>query len=498
MTITFIGYFHLVAGGAIALRGSLRQAFLFLFVSALFSGSAALILPSGGSSVPPIYFALLFVYLRIIAPRGGFMGSVPDAIRANRWLALFALYGVAMAYLGPRLFAGAIDVYPMRMVARDSLFDTLPLEPTSQNVTASIYMIGTLFLAVGAWIASRRDDAPATLVKAALWVSWGHIGFGLIALAARGTPFDAMLDLFRNSTYVQLDDTVGGIVRIRGIFPEASEFAGFGFAYFVVSAELWYRSIHTRATGAAALAMATILFFSTSSTAYAALAIYLAFFFVRPLLLPGLASSRKIATVLAILGAFGVLFAVVMAAVPEVADSMLKMLELMTVGKSSSDSGAQRLFWALQGRDAFLVSYGLGIGPGSFRSSSMIMAVIGSLGVIGIVTFLLYLAAVFQPWRMSSWCRAEDYRTSVGGAFASAAVLSLVPAALSSANPHPTPTFAILAGAALALRPGRLGRKRADEAPAYPFALREFAGRRTKGLGAAAGRASMPSRAGRS
>jgi hypothetical protein len=459
MAITFIGYFHLVVGSLIALRGSLRQAFLFLFVSGLFSGSAALVLSNGGSSVPPIYFALLFVYLRIAAPRGGFMGSVPDSIRANRWLALFALYGVAMAYIGPRLFAGAIDVYPMRMVARDSLFDTLPLEPTPQNVTASIYMIGTLLLGVAAWIASRREDAPHTLVTAILWVSWGHIGFGLLALLARGTPFDAVLDLLRNSTYIQLDDTVGGIVRMRGIFPEASDFAGFGFAYFVASAELWYRSIRSRETGAAALAMAMVLFFSTSSTAYAGLAIYLAFFFVRALLLPRLANSRKVRAVLAAVGGFGVLFAAVIAVAPNLAESILKMLELMTVAKSSSDSGAQRLFWAMQGRDAFLVSHGLGVGPGSFRSSSMVMAVVGSLGVVGIATFLTYLLAVFQPWRRSSWGDAADYRTSVGGALASAALLSLIPAALSSANPHPAPTFAILAGAALALRPSRLGRR---------------------------------------
>lgn len=478
MTVTFIGYFHLVVGGWIALRGSLRQAFLFLFLSGLFSGSAALILAGGGSSVPPIYFALLFVYLRILAPRGGFTGALPDSFRANRWLALFALYGVAMAYIGPRLFADAIDVYPMRMVERDTLFDTLPLEPTPQNVTAAIYMLGTLLLAMAAWIASRREDGPRTLITATLWVSWAHIVFGVLSVLVRGTPLDSVLDLLRNSTYTQLDDTVGGIIRIRGIFPETSGFAGFGFGFFVANAELWYRSIRSRSTGAAAIAMAVILFFSTSSTAYAGLAIYALFCLFRALLVPGLADGSKTRTLLAALGGFAVCFALLIAIAPDLAGSIFNVVQLMTVDKSASESGVQRLFWAMQGKDAFFASYGLGIGPGSFRSSSLIMAIIGSMGVIGSLSFLAYLGAVLQPWRKSTWGAGDDYRTSVGGAFASAALLSLIPAALNSANPHPETTFAIFAGAALALRPSLFRRNAArDTRDPDRSALQEASGR---------------------
>ena len=456
MTITFIGVFIFVLGSIIALRGSLRQAFLFLFITALFSGSAAVILPGGGSSIPPDFFALAFIYLRILAPSGGFVGAVPDAIRDHRWLALFVLYGVAMAFIGPRLFAGDISVYPMRMMTRDSLFDTLPLEPTQQNITGAVYLIGTLLIAMAAWIASRRSDGPQTLVTAVVAVAWGHIAFGLIGIVARGTPLDTVLDLFRNSTYLQLDDAIGGLIRVRGIFPEASQYAGFGFAYFVANAELWYRSIRSRATGAAALAMGAILFFSTSSTAYIALGLYVVFFIARVALFPNIAEGSKVKSLFVVLGAFGVVVASVMATVPDIVESIFDMVLSMTVEKPSSDSGAQRLFWAMQGRDAFLVSYGLGIGPGSFRSSSMIMAIVGSMGLAGIIFFLFHLLAVFQPWRKSTWGPADDYRTAVGGAFASAALLCLIPPAINSANAHPTNPFAVFAGAALALRSSQL------------------------------------------
>ena len=463
MIVTSIGYFYLLVGAAIALRGSLRQAFLFLFVSGLFSGSAALILLGGGSSVPPLYFALPFVYFRILAPRGGFLHEIPDAFRANRWLVLFALYSLSMAYVGPRLFAGAIDVYQMRMVDPESRFDTLPLGPTSQNLTAGIYMIGTLFIAIAVWIASRRENSARTLVTAIIGVTWAHIAFGLLGLAARGTQLDALLDVFRNSAYDQLNADVVGMVRIRGISPEASEYAGIGFGYLVANAELWYRSVRSGATGTAALAMAVVLFFSTSSTAYAGLAIYAAFFIARALIVPGLASGTKVRTLLATIGGFCFLSAILAAVAPDLAASIFKIIKLMTVEKSSSGSGEQRLFWALQGWDAFRVSYGLGIGPGSFRSSSLFLAILGSVGVIGIISFILYLNAVFQPWRRSSWGPGGDLRPAVGGAFASAAMLSLIPAALSSATAYPGPNFVIFAGAALALRPRLTRSKEAQE-----------------------------------
>lgn len=474
MTITFLGYACIIIGGMIVIAGSMRHALAFLVLSGLFSGSAALILPNGGSSVPPIYFALSFVYLRILVPHGGFRGALPDAFRANRWLAVFALYGAAMAYFGPRLFAGAIDVYPMRLVARESLFETHALAPSSQNMTAGIYMLGTLFVATAAWIGTRRQDGMRTLVTALLWATWIHAVLGVTALAARDTPLDAVFEFFRNSTYTQFNDQVGDFVRIRGVFAEASSYAGFGFGLMVANAELWHRSIRSRATGRAALLMAAVLFFSTSSTGYLGLASYFAFFFARALLLPGAVRGRKIRSVIAVMGGFVFLFAVSVAVIPNLAEAILDMIARMTVEKSSSESGAQRLFWAMQGWDAFTASHGLGIGPGSFRSSSGLTAILGAMGVIGIVSFLAYIFVVFQPWRKSSWGVAANDRLAVGSAFATAATLSLIPGTLSSANAHPGTNFAIFAGAALALRPFWMGHKRPPYEAARPAFRTEF------------------------
>ncbi|WP_338468422.1 glycoside hydrolase [Novosphingobium sp. ZN18A2] len=471
MELTFVGLFQIVVGGLIVLAGRPGSALAFLIASSLFDGSAAIVLPAlGGSSIPPVQFALLFVYLRILVPRGGLYGHFPAALRANAWLVLFCLYGLAMAFIGPRLFAGSIDVFPMRPNPNGGLFDVVPLHPTSQNLTGGTYMVGAMLLAVGAYVLARSEKATDALVSASVWSGWFLIVTGLLDVVSRGTPLEGVLNMFRNGDYAQFSVDVQGFVRIRGLMPEASTYASCCFAFFVVNSELWYRAIRPRATGWLAIALSLVLLLSTSSTAYVALGAYFAFLVVRALALPRLVPDGRIRRIMGF--AFILLFlaAVMLAVVPSLPDAVFSMIVSMTVDKSSSLSGQQRLFWALQGIDALVKSHGLGIGPGSFRSSSIFFAILGSMGVIGIVSFTLYLLAVFQPMRRSSWGQASwekgtDIAQTAGGAFASAAILGLIPAAVGSPVASPAATFTIFAGAALALRPALSRSRRAlDEA----------------------------------
>lgn len=466
MELTFIGVIQLVIGLAIVLWGRLRTAFIYLIVSGIFSGSAAVLLPAlGGSSVPPVYFALGFVVLRIVVPRGGYLGLVPDAISANKWFFLFTFYGAAAAYIGPRLFAGTIRVFPMFAEDTRSLFDTVPLMPTSQNITAMVYMTGSLLVALAGYILCRREHGKDTLIQASIFVGWAHIALGLIAVAVRGTPADEVLELFRNSSYAFIDAEAGGFVRIRGIFPEASVYASFGFSFFVLYAELWYRSIRPAATGWLAFVMALILFFSTSSTAYLGLMVYFIFFMMRTLALPYVADQMKMVRVLMAMAGMGLGTAIVLAVNPGLPALVWDMILSMTVEKGSSSSGEQRLFWAMQGFRLLAESWGLGVGPGSFRSSSLITAIFGSVGVIGTVAFFAYLLKVVDPLRRSTWGPWNDPDMAIGGAFAIAAFLGLVPAAISSPTSYPDWIFALLAGGALALRTQPRRRESFDEEP---------------------------------
>lgn len=453
MELTYIGAIQLVIGIALLLGGSLRAIVFFLLLSGLFAGSAAIWLPAlGGSSIPPTHFALIFVILRVLAPKGGFMGLVPEAIAANRWLVLFIVYGVVIAVVGPRMFAGDMNVSPMRMNKSFDLFDTVSLVPSAQNFTAAFYLVGTMLMAIVAYIVCRSRGGANMLVSAAITVGWLHLAIGMISLLARGTPLDGYLDLLRNGNYAQLDQAFRGFVRIRGIFPEASAYANFGFVYFVLNAELWYRSIRPLPTGLVAFGLALILFFSTSSTAYIGLAAYAVFFLLRALVLPKEIIWPQMYRLALAMLAISVITSSVFLLFPELIQTIGAIVTDMTIGKSDSASAQQRLFWATQGWDAFKISYGIGIGPGSFRSSSMVMAIIGTTGIIGSISFAAYIVGMYQPWRRSTFVRVADPEQSLGGTFATAALLAVVPLAVSSSQADPGINFAMLSGAALALR----------------------------------------------
>ncbi|MCJ2179790.1 glycoside hydrolase [Novosphingobium album (ex Hu et al. 2023)] len=463
MALTFIGWLELAIGIILLIAGSLRSTFAFMLLTGLLGGSAAILLPSlGGSSIPPLELAILFVYVRMLSPERGNFTLLYDALWANSALLLFTAYGIAIAFLGPHLFAGQINVTPMRVGEATGLFDTDPLMPSSQNITSAFYMFGSLLVAIAAHTVCRRNsEGLNTMISAGIAIGWWHIALGIIDLITRDTSAATYLDLMRNGNYAQLDQSSQGFVRIRGLFTETSAFAEFGFGYFVLSAELWYRSIRPRATGILALCLAAILFFSTSSTAYVSLFAYVTFVVARMLLLPQMVEGSRVRQIAFSILAGGVMVAVLMLSVPELPSAIGDLVLDATVNKSTTSSGQQRLFWALQGWDAFKVSYGLGIGPGSFRSSSMITAILGSMGVIGVVTFTTYLILVFAPWRVSTFARAAEPQDSVGGAFAVAALLCLAPAAVASPKPDPGTNFGFFAGVALASR----SRKTRSHAP---------------------------------
>lgn len=453
MELTFIGLIQIAIGILIVLFGSVRSAIFYLVISALFEGSAAMNLPAlGGSSIPPVEFALLFVVLRIFAPKGGYLGYLPAAINENRWIVVFALYGMVSAYVAPRLFAGTFEVFPVRPLPGMGPFDTIPLQPTAQNLTAGFYLFGTLVIALASYVFCRIRSGAEALCAAILVAGAIHIATGLLDLATRDTGLASILEVFRNGGYTTLDLSVSGFIRIRGVLPETSTYAGIGFALFVASTELWYRSIRTRSSAAVALGLAVMLVISTASTAYVALAAYGCFFLFRAMIFPNAAPPGKVMHASIVAMAIVFALAVLMVLMPRLPFAIYEMILEMTVAKPASDSGQQRYFWAMQGWHAFLASWGIGIGPGSFRSSSMVTAILGSMGVVGIVSIALYVKTVFRASARSTWGMGTDLHSSIGGALGTAALISLVPAAIASPHVVPSAFFAIFAGASLGLR----------------------------------------------
>lgn len=473
MTPTWIGMLMLLIGALLLIRGSVLAMLVFVMASLLFGGSSAIDLPAlGGSSIQPAYVALGFLMLRIALSGGGVSNLFVRSLSQNWALMVFSLYGIATALVLPRIFRGAMEVTAMRFTYNRDPFAAQPLQPSSQNVTAAVYLFGTLLGAVGASIVARSPRASYRLAGAFAWLTFAHVALGMIALVLTQTHHPEIIALFRNASYAQLDQSYAGFIRITGFFPEASAYALVAFPLLILCLESWMRGVRPRLMGAAAIAMGLTLAMSTSSSAYLSLAAYMLILVVRFMLFPSAIPARRI-LILVISVFITILVGLTVAvALPQLLDAFADMLSRMTVKKANSYSGLQRQFWARQGIEAFQKSYGLGIGAGSFRSSSLGTAIAGSMGVVGLASFAIYNWTVLKPLRASTFnAKALNMDQAFGASCGWAAVAGLIPAMAATPVPDPGLLFAILAGLAVTWRADAVPALRQTQQPARPQSI---------------------------
>ena len=465
MIPTPIGLIVILAGLWLLFRPAVEM-LVFVLVCTLFAGASALDMPIlGHSSMPPATLALIFLGLRCFKQDVRESPGVLLGLRLNAWLIVFCVYGAMTAFVLPKIFAGRLYVIPMQKSS-----GYVPLGPSSQNITQAVYLMGTAFAAVAAATVMQRQRSEDVIAKALLVITGIQVATGLLDLVASSLHLSGLFDLVRNGAYAQVDQEAGDFHRLSGLAPEASTYASLGTVLMVFCVELWLRGYARRKAAAAGAAMLILLLACTSSTAYIAVAVYALILVVRGIFFPGAISLRQglqlsVATGLLLVSALSVAVLI-----PHVGASILSLLADMTVNKGQSSSGVERSMWARQGWNAFIQTKGLGIGLGSFRSSSIFTAILGSAGPACLLVFIGYCLLVFKPLRGASYGRTATISEAVGVAAGWAALMQLVPAAVSSAGADPGLLFGLLCGVSLSLR--SKGRPRQPRAGVEPFIAR--------------------------
>ncbi len=451
MTITIFGVLVALIGGYLMLRASTLAMMLFVMFTTLMAGSAAFQLATGSSVLPSIE-AVLLLAIRCVMPSHRPPGSIRTALGENLPLVFFTLYGVIGALILPFMFSGAIDVAPLRPVPTPDPFATVPLTFTSQNLTSAGYLFTTMLGAVCAFLAVQSDGAAKRVARTVAIIGLVHATLGFLSVLAAGTSFAGVFDFFRNALYNQVKQELGGFARMNGIMAEPSSFAGYGVIYLAFNMELWLRDVDRRVTGAAAFLLLIALIVSTSTTAYVGIAGYAVLLALRQLFFPStIAVSKLLVFVGGGLAGLGVLLLVALTQ-PQVFRFIEAVYQSMIVNKSESESALVRIMWARQGIESFWISGGLGVGVGSFRSSSLGTAILGSMGIVGVVTYSLHVLNVLKPLRRSTYVRTGDARMDVGAAAGWAVIAMSIPAFVAAPSPDPGLNWGLLGGIALGLR----------------------------------------------
>ena len=318
------------------------------------------------------------------------------ALRAAVPLMALLAYALLSAWLLPEMFAGRIMVWPQKP---DALAPGMvPLQHTSGNITQTLYLtLNVVFTVAVAMFLTRAAIPYRSIISAYMLGGYIVVGLAVWQFASRtaGVPFPDDL-LQSNPGWAIVEQGIGTVPRIQGPFSEPAALATYMSGVVVCSLWLSVRGYRImRPNLLLALAISTTLL-STSTTGILSLAIGL------PLVL-GIASIGGDPAALGRIGkTSGLLLLGGIVAVgpifilkPSLLDAVSTVVEA-TMEKGQSDSYNDRTAADLGALDTVGQTYGLGVGFGSYRSSSLIPGLLANTGIVGVTLVLWVIVRVVR------------------------------------------------------------------------------------------------------
>jgi len=428
-----------------------------LAVMAVLGAAAAMLI--GAANIQPGHMMLVFLAFGVLSRRREAAAAI-RALHPNEpgfWFTCLVAYGVASAFLMPRVFAGITEIIPLGTTAFDDTGSTVPLAPVSSNVTQSLYLSTTLLCLITLTAVAATRGGFSAVFNALLACCVANTVFAVLDIATYATGTQEVLGFIRNARYtLHTDSEIAGMKRIVGSYTEASVFARSTLGVLGVTGTLWLCGVRPGLTGTLAGLSLVLIVLSTSSTGLAGAPVML-------LLLYGYAFSRLVqgrAGPQVTMFAFGapvIGLAVVLLLLLD-ADATAKIygyVDLVVLNKASSDSGIERSSWNVISFQNFLDSWGLGVGLGTARASSFAVALLASVGIPGALFYAVFVFECFLRPRGQPGSLEADVAAAVRNGYAGLLIGDLLIGPIIDQGFF----FCMLAGLAAAIRP------RASNAP---------------------------------
>jgi hypothetical protein len=340
--------------------------------------------------VQPFYLVEVFIALRLVMLGLGLRKLLPrpeNPVRAIVILVfLFWLWSFPSAFIMPHLFAGTLVSVPRN--GGDAEF--APLVWNLSNLAQAGYVTLNVATVLYALHVVRTHGQTEQLMRALYWAAFVVVFVGFAQFLAFQAGWDFPYETFNsNPGYAMgFEEDIGSIHRFNSTFLEPS-YAG-SYLSAISCGLLASLLSGRRGIGLflALLGAVGVLFLTTSTTGFAALAVgvfalVISFNPLRRHKETGKSSALGWTVFLVIFGLVGlvVLFN------PDFSDAVL----VGTFAKWETTSFWTRLANDVQAIRVFLDTKGLGVGLGSSRSSGLIFTMLSSVGIVGTALF----AAVF-------------------------------------------------------------------------------------------------------
>lgn len=378
---------------AIAAIMPLRWSLTLLFVALPF-GSLTVV-PGSTTILPYVAIAPLVVAKALLASPN--TTTLWDGLlnwRRLGFLTAFILVALIVTYSAPFLFRGAPTM------GLNSLRQ-MPLGFGSGNITQPLYLMMSFLICLACYLLMLTPKGRADLAVAILSGASMAVLSGIIDMATAGT---AMLAPLRTASYAIIETAeVVNTRRVIGFDTEASAYGALVLSFAAIlifmSPASWLgkRAVAYQAVLSVCLVGMTVL--STSSSAYLGLAALVILLLLRVLLrlvAPRSGTDQR-TSVIAVLGiTFALLIGgLYLIAKPAIIARAAAVIDNTVVQKGSSDSANERGTWNSVSLEGLAATGGYGVGVGSTRSSSWIVAVLSSTGILGMLIMLVFLARGF-------------------------------------------------------------------------------------------------------
>lgn len=365
-----------------------------LLVAGIFPAASALTLGSvclQPSLVPGLAFISYVVLQKLLGARYPGQDSASRLCGPMMLATAWALVG---SIVMPRLFRNQVHVWPQK---QDLVGGQVLLTPTFGNISQDTYLLlNVLLMVLAAQYLTRWQVKLSRLYYAYLAAGWLVVVLCVWQFGSRvgGLPFPKTF-FYSNTGWAVLDNQMAGPVpRINATFSEpsacASYLAGILFSTVWVTLKGYKVRFSRLLIAASALGMCL----TTSTTGFAAVA-------VGALLMPIMVVATGAARLLGRIGQLAMICAVLLGVgglavatfSPHTVESA-QMIASSTAEKKNSVSYQERSQADADSLTAFAETYGLGVGWGSNRSSSLIPGLLATVGAVGVICL-----AVFD-WRL--------------------------------------------------------------------------------------------------
>jgi hypothetical protein len=365
--------------------------------------------------VSPFAFVEVFIALRliIIVMRGGmFLPSEENPARGIAVLLLaFLGWSLISAFAMPYVFSG-IPVYSPREGLDISYGALVSLQWNLSNLAQGTYLVLNVVTVLFAFHIISTMDQADQLTRAFNWAVVLAVAAALLQrIAGPYYPYDVISS---NPAYAQgFDQQVEGIQRITSTFIEASAAGSFlaAIASGLLACYLSGRRGLRLLLGI--LLVVLVLFDTTATTGYAAfagmfciLAVYFGLF----------GQDRKRQS--SFIKTWVPILLVISLAVAYLAfnPSLLEAFLSVTIDKMGGLSFASRLMADLYSITLVKNTYGIGVGLGSNRPSSLIMTFLSTVGLVGTFLFatVLYKIGKLYPGRSAPRALQMTFWSLVG------------------------------------------------------------------------------------